>query len=82
MRNLGQYRQYVYAYLDLDIEDVAGELIDQWVKDGFGRIIRSIRRWPFYELEATPTTQAGGAPEVVSWAISSRSGRCPIRSTN
>lgn len=58
MRNLADYRNYVWTYLDLDAEDTPATLIDTWVLEGFRKIIKTIKRWPFYEMSGTIQTVA------------------------
>jgi hypothetical protein len=59
MRDVGQIRQYVWDFLDLEEEDLPASLIDAWVLEGWRKIVRRTRRWPFFESEWTGTATEG-----------------------
>lgn len=65
MRDLQGYRNYVYQYLDVESLDIPESLIDTWAEEGYRKIIESIRRWPFFEMTATVTTE----PDVRAYAM-------------
>jgi hypothetical protein len=47
--NLQQIRDMTRTQLDLDESDLPDALLDNYVRDGFERIIGLETRWPFYE---------------------------------
>lgn len=56
---LQEIRDYVYLHLELDEDDVPVNLIDTWATEGFLRVVKSIRKWPFYRSQANFTTVSG-----------------------
>jgi hypothetical protein len=47
--NLNDIRVFTRLQLDVDEEELANELIDVYVRDGYDRIINMETRWPFFE---------------------------------
>lgn len=45
-------RTYVRDYFDLDSEDLPDRLVDRWVSEGWGKIVRFRPNWPGYQEEA------------------------------
>lgn len=58
---LQQIRDFVYTQLELDVDDIDSTLIDTWATEGFLRVIKTIRRWPYYrtqlQFETTSSVQ-------------------------
>ena len=59
MITVDEYRTYPLQFLDIDEEDLPFRLIDRFVAEGFQRIIRAVRRWPFYEVTETVEVYSG-----------------------
>lgn len=57
--NLDQIRLMTRAQLDLDDTDLPDALLDNFVRDGYERIINMERRWPFFEQTWTVPVAAG-----------------------
>lgn len=82
--NLTDIRLMVRNISDLDTVDISNAIIDDYVKEGFQRIVALERRWPFYEQTYTFNTVAntraytistiGDIREVVSLVDTSASG--------
>lgn len=51
-------RKHVRDYFDVDVEDVPDRLIDRWISEGWGKIVRYRRNWPGFEATAEITTIA------------------------
>lgn len=56
--NRADIRTAARAITELEVSDVSDATLNQYVKDGFSRLIQLERRWPFYEASATLTTVA------------------------
>lgn len=57
-------RESVRDYFDLDVEDLPDRMIDRWISEGWGKIVRYRPNWPGYEAEATIEVDPGaGAAE-------------------
>lgn len=63
---LADIRTYVRDYFDLDTEDLPDRLIDRWVSEGWGKIVRYRPNWPGFqtatELAVEPTTSTYPSP--------------------
>jgi len=57
--NLSAIRSYVYSFLDIDSNDLPQAVLDVLIGQAWDRIIRSERRWSFYEQTGTFVTAAG-----------------------
>lgn len=66
MITVDEFRSYPLQFLDIDEEDLPLTLIDRFIAEGFQRIIRIARRWPFYETTETLSTTA----EVATYSLS------------
>lgn len=51
-------RNHVRDYFDADVEDVPDRLIDRWISEGWGKIVRYRRNWPGFEANAEIRTIA------------------------
>ena len=69
MRSVDQIRSYVREYLDLEEEDMGNTLIDAWIREGYRKVIRAARRWPFFESTWTVVTVAGTAEVSLSGTV-------------
>lgn len=58
MRDIAAVRSYVREFLDLEEEDMSNTLIDAWIAEGYRKIVRAAKRWPYFELTWTLTTTA------------------------
>jgi hypothetical protein len=58
MRDVGTIRSYVRDFLDLEEDDMGSTLIDTWIMEGFRKIVRTTRRWPYFEDAWTVPTVA------------------------
>jgi hypothetical protein len=57
-------RNYVRGFIDVDVTDIPDLILDQWTADGYNRMMRSERPWPFFmvggtESQYTITTVVG-----------------------
>lgn len=73
MRTLGDLRAYVYAMLDLEVEDLAAELIDTWVQEGVVRVSQTIPSLPFYDYRVESAVDAATTVVPVAPLVSVRS---------
>lgn len=55
----------MYTALDLDPEDLSTALVDNWVREGFERIVRSVARLGWFQSVVTATSTPG-SPFVLS----------------
>lgn len=53
--SLVDIRTYVRDYFDLDEEDLPDRLVDRWVSEGWGKIVRYRPNWPGFQTETTLT---------------------------
>lgn len=60
------YRNYVWSFLELDAEELPVTLIDEWIKEGFNRIVSVTARFPFYETVETVEVTAGSNQMVLA----------------
>lgn len=58
---LQNIRDHVRTSLDVDTTDIPDAILDQWIRDGWRRVIRRVRRWPFMEKLTTLNTVGGTA---------------------
>lgn len=57
--NLQQIRDFVRGHMDIEEEDLPDPVLDVFVAEGFGRIVRAEKRWPFYATRWAYVTVAG-----------------------
>lgn len=57
--NLVDLRAYVRDYFDLDAEDLPDRLLDRWVSEGWGKIVRYRPNWPGFQSVTQLTVVAG-----------------------
>lgn len=57
--SLQDIRDYVRDYFDIDSEDLPDRLLDRWVSEGWGKIVRYRPNWPGFQAfaELTVDTQ-------------------------
>lgn len=70
---LQQFRDLVRLTMDLDADDLADLLVDEWVRDGAVRAQSKRQRWPFFEKTWTFSTVEGQSTYTVD-AITADSG--------
>lgn len=46
-------RTYVRSFVDVDVTDIADSMLDFWMRDGYNRMIRAARPWPFLMVGGT-----------------------------
>ena len=46
--NKQQIRDFVRSHMDIEIEDLPDAVLDVFIAEGFHRIVRAEKRWPFY----------------------------------
>lgn len=56
-RTRAEVADHVWTYLDIDSEDMSSDLIDQWIRSGFNRIVNE-RVWTGYETVDSVVTVA------------------------
>ena len=66
MSTTAELKEFVYNILDLDTADLPAVLVEQYLKDGFQRVINLERRWPFLETTYTLNTTASQRDYAVS----------------
>ena len=75
--NLSAIRAYVYSFLDIDSNDLPTGVLDVIIGQAWDRMIRSERRWSFYEQTVTFDSQGTiqeyplatlGAPAAQPWS--------------
>jgi len=44
-----EVRDYVRDYFDLDADDLADRLLDRWISEGWGKIVRYRPNWPGFQ---------------------------------
>lgn len=54
--NLTDLRDYVWAHLDLDEDEIPTTLLDMWAREATRKIVRSRKRWPFLQASWTLAT--------------------------
>lgn len=57
--SLAQMREHIYTFYEIDTDDVPHSLIDRWASEGFKRVSRFRKNWPFYATTATMDTVSG-----------------------
>lgn len=70
--NLGELRQYVWDYFDLESSDLSTSLLDTWANQGQRQVLKTRPRWAHLEVRDTFTT-ASGTAEYALAATSLRS---------
>lgn len=58
---LQNMRDNIRNSLDVDTTDIPDSLLDVWVREGWQRVVRRLRRWPFLEKTSTFNTVAATA---------------------
>lgn len=51
-------RDHVREYFDVDVEDMSDRLIDRWINEGWGKVVRFRSNWPGFEATAEIRTIA------------------------
>lgn len=52
-------RTYVRLYFDVDTDDMPDTMIDRWISEGWGKIVRFRPNWPGFESTSTLAVVAG-----------------------
>lgn len=57
--DLQAIRNFVRTHMDLDVEDLPDDLLDTFAREATHKVERAEKRWPFYAVNYTFTTEAG-----------------------